>query len=75
MRAPWYERAAFLYAAIRKATLDLQEPIDRVEVASYRILFWAGTKRHEIAYRYIDGPPIPGPGRFLLDDEEVDLGD
>jgi len=71
--APYYEQARLLNAAIRKAALTLQAPIDRVEVASGKVLFWArrrvpfwgGTKKLAISFQYVANPArCSGPLRL-----------
>jgi hypothetical protein len=76
--APQYERARLLNYAIGKATRILQAPIDRVEVSSdqilfwarSRILFWARTKKLAIFFQYPPDPSrMPGLPPLLLDGE------
>ncbi len=76
--APYYEQAQLLNAAIRKAAPILRAPIDRVEVAPGKVLFWArrrfwlGTKKLAISFRYVANPsPMPGSSpTLLLDGDE-----
>jgi hypothetical protein len=77
--APYYQRARLLNAAIRKAAPVLRAPIDRVEVASgqvlfwarRRVLFWAGTKKLAISFQYVANPsPMLGTSPTLLLDGE-----
>lgn len=79
--APWFEHAQLLYAAIRKANVVLQAPIDRIEVASgkilfrarTKILFWASTKKLTIRYQYIANPStnLGASAKLLLDGENT----
>ena len=69
--APWYERENLLHAALRKATLKVQRPIDRIEVTSDKILFWAGKVKLAITYTYVQvDSKIARPEHFLLDGED-----
>ena len=43
----------FCMPPLRKATLKLQRPIDRIEVTSDKILFWAGKVKLAITYTYV----------------------
>jgi hypothetical protein len=65
------EHARLLHAALRKATSDLQRPIDRMEWKPGKIAFCADGKKIEIAYSYVpDDSKNPGPPHFLLDGED-----
>ena len=69
--APWFERERLLHAALRKASYKLQMPIDRMEVKSDKILFWAGAKELTITFNYIhDDSKVLGLQHFLLDGED-----
>jgi hypothetical protein len=80
-RPSWYVRSILLYAAIRRATFDLNEPVDRVEVTAGRLLSllphtgevrcWAGAKQQTMGYRYVAERGLFGPRRLFLDDEEI----
>jgi hypothetical protein len=72
MMAPHYERARMLHAAIDLATLELREPIERLEVSAGRVFAWAGRRR--VAMRYChedrsdpDGHVMPGSGEWVVE--------
>lgn len=50
MRAPQHERQSLLGEAIHRATEELQEPIDRVEVLDKYVRCWAGSKMVTMLY-------------------------
>ena len=72
MMAPHYERARMLCAAVQRATEELAEPIDRIEVASGKVTVWAGKKRLSMRYYYAnsynnDGAPLLGGGQWIVE--------
>ncbi len=72
MMAPHYERARMLCTAIERATEELAEPIDRIEVASGKVTVWAGKKRLSMRYYYAnsynnDGAPLLGGGQWIVE--------
>jgi hypothetical protein len=67
----WGEREELLNATISKATLCLRAEIDRIEVTSDQVLFWAGTTELAVAYQYLDKPSERLKCRgFLIDGED-----
>jgi hypothetical protein len=85
-RPPWYARSILLYAAIRKASYDLGEPVDGAEVTAGllatvavvlpiavqgSVTCWAGDKQQTMHYRFVAEPGPFGPRRLFLDDEEI----
>jgi len=74
-------RSILLYAAIRQATFDLQEPVDGAEVTpgavlswlprAGRVRCWTGAKQQTMRYRYLAERGLFGPRQLFLDDEEI----
>ncbi len=65
MRAPQYEMARVLCAAINQVAGDLPDPIDRVEVKRDHLVISARSRRLTLRYYYVnsyapDGCPVPG---------------
>ena len=65
-----YRRARMLEAVIHTASIELGEPIDRIEVLSTTFAVWAGTRRLILACDYgvgtdERGVPVPGSGHWV----------
>ena len=72
MMAPHYERARMLAVAIDRATAELGEPIDRIEVTARKVLVWAGRRYLSMTYGYANsygpgGTAIPGGGTWVVE--------
>ena len=64
--------SAHANAAVQRATEELAEPIDRIEVASGQGTVWAGKKRLSMRYYYAnsynnDGAPLLGGGQWIVE--------
>jgi hypothetical protein len=57
MKAPEHERVDLLYEVIRRATFELNAPIDRIEVIgnAERVDCWAGSRQVSLAVDYAQG--------------------
>jgi hypothetical protein len=65
MKAPEHERVDLLYEVIRRATFELNAPIDRIEVIGNvkRVDCWAGSRQVSLAVDYAQGGQYEFDGR------------
>jgi len=74
MMAPHFERARMLAVALQTASMELADPIDRIEVIGARVLVWAGKTCLAMTYYYADiynprGEPLLGGGSWVVQPE------
>jgi hypothetical protein len=72
MKAPEHERAELLGEVVRRATYELNAPIDRIEVIgdAERVDCWAGSRQVSLAVDYAQGGQYEFDGR----DDQPTLG-
>jgi hypothetical protein len=69
MKAPKYQRADVLQAALREAVQTLNEPVDGIVVTDRGVVAWADGRHILMSYRWDNeydaaGSPLPGSGAW-----------
>lgn len=69
MKAPRYQRAEILVAALQEAVYTLDDPVEGLEIIEKGVLAWAGGRFILMSYRWnneyrADGAPIVGGGAW-----------
>jgi hypothetical protein len=69
MKAPKYQRAEMLNAALQEAVQTLEDPVEGLEATNNGVVAWAAGRFILMSYRWdndygADGAPLPGSGAW-----------